>query len=221
MSEFQSAVGDALPFPPPPNYLKELFRVLTLETNRATFACGGELEIQLQPNRDEAGNLSPRIKASIDEQLAVIKPVTIRFGASGSGQTLTLPATNDQFLEGLLSACAPATFGREGKDVYDETYRKAIKLDTTEFVTDFSPYEAGIIDIIAQLLLPSISTDKFGIRAELYKLNAYRAPSGHFRPHVDTPRGEDQIGSLVVCLHTAFEVEFEASLPSRMKLTDM
>jgi len=191
MSNPASSIDDTLPYPPPPNYLKELFRVLTLETTRATFACGGELSIQLQPNRDEAGNLSPRIKASVDEQLAVIRPVTIRFGPSGTGQTLLLPAANDEALEGLLSACAPATFGREGKDVYDEDYRKATKLDSTEFVTDFSPYEAGIIDIIAQLLLPSVSTDKFGIRAELYKLNAYRAPSGHFRPHVDTPRGED------------------------------
>ena len=130
-------------------------------------------------------------------------------------KTPILPAINDEALEGLLSACAPATFGREGKDVYDEEYRKAIKLDTTEFATDFSPYEAGIIDIIAQLLLPSINADKFGIRAELYKLNAYRAPSGHFRPHVDTPRGEDQIGSLVVCLPTAFEGEHDQEPPAR------
>ena len=28
----------------------------------------------------------------------------------------------------------------------------------------------------------------------------YSAPSGKFRPHVDTPRGPTQFGSLVVCL---------------------
>jgi len=127
------------------------------------------------------------------------------------------PPSTIKLLEGLLTACAPATFGRNGKDVYDEDYRKAIKLDTTEFATDFSPYETGIIDIIAQLLLPSVNTDKFGIRAELYKLNAYRAPSGHFRPHVDTPRGEDQIGSLVVCLPTIFKGKFDLLLPSWVK----
>jgi hypothetical protein len=44
-----------------------------------------------------------------------------------------------------------------------------------------------------------------GIRAELYKLNFYSGPSGQFRAHVDTPRSETQIGSLVVCLPSEFE----------------
>ena len=44
-----------------------------------------------------------------------------------------------------------------------------------------------------------------GIRAELYKLNVYSGPSGLFRPHVDTPRSEVQIGSLVVCLPVPFD----------------
>lgn len=44
-----------------------------------------------------------------------------------------------------------------------------------------------------------------GIRAELYKLNIYSGPSGRFEAHVDTPRSETQIGSLVVCLPSDFE----------------
>jgi hypothetical protein len=44
-----------------------------------------------------------------------------------------------------------------------------------------------------------------GIRAELYKLNVYSGPSGHFKPHVDTPRSGMQVGSLVVCLPVAFQ----------------
>lgn len=43
-----------------------------------------------------------------------------------------------------------------------------------------------------------------GIRAELYKLNVYSGPSGHFKSHVDTPRSDMQIGSLVVCLPVEF-----------------
>jgi len=39
-------------------------------------------------------------------------------------------------------------------------------------------------------------------RAELYKLHVYGA-GDFFKPHVDTPRGEDNFGSLVVCLPTA------------------
>ena len=44
-----------------------------------------------------------------------------------------------------------------------------------------------------------------GIRAELYKLNVYSGPSGMFKAHVDTPRSDDQVGSLVVALPVAFE----------------
>ncbi|GAB7332510.1 hypothetical protein MBLNU13_g04301t2 [Cladosporium sp. NU13] len=41
--------------------------------------------------------------------------------------------------------------------------------------------------------------------AELYKLNVYSAPNGKFKPHVDTPRSEYQIGSLVVSLPSPHE----------------
>ena len=50
-----------------------------------------------------------------------------------------------------------------------------------------------------------------GLRAELYKLNAYSGPSGMFRAHVDTPRGETHAGSLVVGLPVAFEGEHNSS----------
>lgn len=188
--------------------------------------------------------------------------------------------------------------------MYDEQYRKATKLDTEDFLADFCPYETGIIDIVQQLLMPSVNCkvtgvapeelqenlpilkadvellhaamegsteldsmtvteiltsrspvdlasimrlyeakyeetlddvlmqrlrgvdldlldelveaheedDKtqsaemnLGIRAELYKLNVYSGPSGKFRAHVDTPRSETQVGSLVVCLPSEFE----------------
>lgn len=75
-----------------------------------------------------------------------------------------------QTLELLIKTCQPATFGLGSKDVYDENYRKAIKLDETDFSTNFNPYVAGIIDAIGQALLPS-GHEQRGIRAELYKLN--------------------------------------------------
>jgi hypothetical protein len=61
--------------------------------------------------------------------------------------------------------------------------------------------------------VPSVSCEKqtkheladMGIRAELYKLNVYSGPSGMFKAHIDTPRSESQIGSLVVCLPSEFE----------------
>ncbi|KAJ2980851.1 hypothetical protein NUW58_g6836 [Xylaria curta] len=92
-------------------------------------------------------------------------------------------------------------------DTYDESYRRALKMDPTAFCTTFDPYSVGIIDAVAQVLLPSVSgsTTHRGVRAELYKLNVYSGPSGRFKPHVDTPRSSSQFGSLVVCLPVEHE----------------
>lgn len=76
-------------------------------------------------------------------------------------------------LQLLLKDMQPATFGRGNKDVLDESYRKALKMDTERFLTNFNPYQAGIIDTIAQALLPPLRHNKHGryVKAELYKLN--------------------------------------------------
>lgn len=73
----------------------------------------------------------------------------------------------------LVEDCQPASFGYKGEDVIDESYRKAAKLDCTAFSTDFCPYKLGIIDTIAQVLLPNAGSDlgTKGVKAELYKLN--------------------------------------------------
>ena len=83
-------------------------------------------------------------------------------------------------LEQLLQSCAPATFGRENKDVLDESYRKAGKLDRSQFSVDFHPHDFGIIDTINQILLPQVSPGFMkgreqhrGVMAELYKLNVF------------------------------------------------
>ena len=130
-------------------------------------------------------------------------PIQIRFGDSGSYNILTLPIKDADAggVEALLAACSPASFGRGGQDVFDESYRRATKLDVEKFLSSFCPYTTGIMDVVAQLLLPSaVGSEPRGVKAELYKLNVYSAPSGMFKAHVDTPRSASQIGSLVVCL---------------------
>jgi hypothetical protein len=84
-------------------------------------------------------------------------------------------------LEALVKDCQPASFGYKGDDILDETYRKAAKLDRSEFSVDFCPYEAGIIDTVAQLLMPNSGTGATtsGVCAELYKLNV-----GEDLPHL-------------------------------------
>ncbi len=76
-------------------------------------------------------------------------------------------------LAALQQDCQPASFGYQGKDVHDETYRKASKMDRSAFSSDFCPYELGIVNTIAQVLLPEKSEGfrTSGVRAELYKLN--------------------------------------------------
>lgn len=78
------------------------------------------------------------------------------------GRVVTLAVQDvavETALHHLINDCTPATFGRNGKDVYDESYRRAGALGAEHFMTDFCPHEAGIIDIITQLLLPLIVGD--------------------------------------------------------------
>ncbi|KAG9308531.1 hypothetical protein JVU11DRAFT_11875 [Chiua virens] len=108
---------------------------------------------------------------------------------------LDLAHATTEELEALSQACEPATFGLNNKDVLDETYRKAGKLDLDEFATLFDPRSLGIHDVIERDLL---ATDQ-AVEFELYKLNVY-GKDGFFKAHQDTPRGDSMFGSLVVVL---------------------
>ena len=136
------------------------------------------------------------------------KEICVRFNNDGKVNEITLPLENGatSSLEALLAACSPATFGRDGKDVLDESYRKAGKLDATKFATTFYPCSTGMIAIVNQLLLPKVAGgESRNIKAELYKLNVYSGPSGKFESHVDTPRALSQICSLVIALPVAHQ----------------
>ncbi|KAF4618639.1 hypothetical protein D9613_009832 [Agrocybe pediades] len=120
-----------------------------------------------------------------------------------SAQVIDFMNTTDEELSRLSLACQPASFGRNQEDVYDESYRKAGKLDVNHFATAFNPSESGIIDMAHELLFPSGNEER-SIKAQLYKLNVY-GPGSFFKSHVDTPRGDDMFGSLVVVLPTKHE----------------
>ncbi|KAF5572387.1 hypothetical protein FPANT_13125 [Fusarium pseudoanthophilum] len=132
--------------------------------------------------------------------------ITIRWDKLGRGHTLKLPLDKDPAAQDafntLLADCQPATFGIGSQEVLDEEYRKAGKMNTEDFCTNFNPYEYGIVDTINQALAQASVADArgLGVKAELYKLNVYSGPSGKFKPHVDTPRSDRQMGSLVVSL---------------------
>ena len=126
-------------------------------------------------------------------------------------------------LDPLITACDPATFGRGNEMVSDESYRKAVKMDISDFAIQLDLVGSGIIRTLEDRLLQG-ETEKMCIRAELYKLNVYgdlcrdaspvSSPlillhhldkGGFFKPHKDTPRGPDMFGSLVVIYPTAHE----------------
>ncbi|KAL8713129.1 MAG: hypothetical protein Q9220_002650 [cf. Caloplaca sp. 1 TL-2023] len=171
--------------------LRNLSAAVNGQAATATFACGGSVE----------GRVT--LRWDVDDQLQQHK---ITFPLAKTETTL------QQTLTELVQRCQPATFGLGDRDVLDEKYRKAGKLDNTAFSTDFHPHDFGIVDAVQQILMPSTlakageaNVDSYGVRAELYKLNIYSAPSGKFLSHVDTPRGHTQFGSLVVCLPCAHE----------------
>ena len=67
--------------------------------------------------------------------------------------------------------------------------------------TSFELSNTNVLKKIEAILVSDRS-----IRAEFYKLNIYCGPNGHFKPHLDTPRSDSMLGSLVVCLSTSFAV---------------
>lgn len=66
--------------------------------------------------------------------------------------------TTHSFKTSSQPATPPPSAAR-GQDVYDSTYRRAGALGPADFMTDFCPYETGILDIVTQLLLPPIVGD--------------------------------------------------------------
>ncbi|KAH7074267.1 hypothetical protein FB567DRAFT_572874 [Paraphoma chrysanthemicola] len=189
--------------------IDEVTQALSNVLDQSKYACGGAIDcrkpdaMQSFPVLDNPGHPGP----TQDPNQALADPIVIRWDAASSVRKIAFPLSifdpshgTMYSLEKLVQATEPASFGFEGQDVLDETYRKASKLDTTAFSTNFCPYEVGIIDEVGQTLFPRLRGTFQGIRAELYKLNIYQAPSGFFKPHIDTPRSELQFGSLVVCL---------------------
>ena len=76
-------------------------------------------------------------------------------------------------LDQLTVACEPATFGHGTEDVYDETYRKARRVDSQNFSTQLDPVGSGLLQTIETQLAPTQAKKPMSIKAEIYKLNVY------------------------------------------------
>ena len=157
--------------------LQDLSAAVNGQAAAATFACGGSVPI-VEP--------AAMANSSHSEPIRTCSPITLRYDAGSSASAKSKisfplspnPEESQSMLDGLINGCQPATFGLEGKDVLDESYRKATKLEASAFSTSFHPHDCGIIESIQQILLPStipggqaIGIGPQGARAELYNLN--------------------------------------------------
>ena len=88
----------------------------------------------------------------------------------GITRVIDFNEATDEQLAALAEACQPASFGIAQKDVLDESYRKAGKLECADFATQFCPY-TSIVDKIKGALLQG--RDSTNIDVEMYKLNVY------------------------------------------------
>ena len=79
---------------------------------------------------------------------------------------------SEDALAHLAQACDSASFGRNGEDVHDESYRKAGKLDMGAFSVNLDLEKNGLMNVIRDNLLDGKNSQKT-ILAELYKLNVY------------------------------------------------
>ncbi|KAI4520521.1 hypothetical protein GGG16DRAFT_63778 [Schizophyllum commune] len=107
-------------------------------------------------------------------------------------------------LQALSEACQPASFGMNDTNVYDESYRKARKMDASDFAAKFDPEALGLLDSIWPDFLSDGGDTNQRVICELYKLNVYDQDS-FFKAHKDTPRSDTMFGSLVVIFPTPHE----------------
>lgn len=171
MATSQSESPQTSPDPVTAGLLDKMREELGRQDEKAIFTCGSTIPIT---KPDETLRIEDTKFPSASE------PITIRWDpaspetpASQAKVVLPLDRDSQRSLQKLVSALEPASFGYHGKNVFDETYRKALKMDTTQFASTFNPYKFGIIDSIAQMRLPTTSESDLarGLRAELYKLN--------------------------------------------------
>ncbi|ERF68495.1 hypothetical protein EPUS_05634 [Endocarpon pusillum Z07020] len=189
--------------------LAQLDKAMTHYQLTNSFSCGGSLEVRLGTHYSDF--------TITKKPVMCFRPIVFWCKGSVSKHTTidcswTTSRNWENSLDELVQDCSPATFGCDGENIFDEKIRKAGVLDAASFSTNFNPYDFGIVDAVAQELLPGLAragkqpaVERWGVVAELYKLNVYSAPSGMFKPHVDTPRGRTHFGSLVVALPTDFQ----------------
>lgn len=130
------------------NRLRRLAAAVDGQAAAATFACGGSVLI------------SSCLRTDVNDDDGTVPCLQLRWDTKdGAGAKVRFPLTAEDHegLQKLVEACQPASFGLGSKEVLDQSYLKAGKLDRSKFFTDSHPHDCGIIGSIRQILLPSMT----------------------------------------------------------------
>jgi hypothetical protein len=121
------------------------------------------------------------------------------------GFDFPLSNTGLQTVDALKAFCHPASFGRGTENVFDATYRNALAIEKTCFMTDLlARPDCDIADRVRSVVFtPDDIENNHQVTFEPVKFNIY-GEGGFFKKHRDTPYSSSHFGSLVVCLPNAF-----------------
>lgn len=172
--------------------IERLSELICTQQSKTSFTCGGSIAVRTGKNDSDTSwvtNPTEPIHSS---------PINIFWASKRKGKVnkVTLPIKGDgdsdkmSKLRKLVGDCSPASFGRGQKEVLDETYWRAGKMDLEDFATSFHPADFGLIQHVEQTLLPSVLSDSEnsfqakGLIAELYKLNVKKSETHHLILHV-------------------------------------
>ena len=106
-------------------------------------------------------------------------------------------------VEELLKYCSPAPFGdlRKMKTVLDSEVRLAYEIEIERFKIDSSARGLEVVPegICVEKHIEDTLTPGRYVKLDRYKVNVY-SEGGFFKPHADSPSGDEMIGTLVLCL---------------------
>ena len=141
------------------------------------------------------------ITNSQTQSVHTIQPAQANSSTDGYGSAATTKLLERQAedLKDLVAEMPQASFGHGKQTKQDKSVRDALQLSGKDFEINISDQQLeSILTQVKENLL--LETD---IVAELYSLNVYQK-GGKFLKHKDTPRGDDMIGTLLICLPSLF-----------------
>lgn len=119
------------------------------------------------------GDLTPDLDEQYGGARMVARSVSLRWGKDNAGRVLTLPTLDSEdeaALQQLVADCEPATFGRGGKDIYDEYYRRAGKLDVEVSSHKMRRSSGTIAMDLMKFTIEDIANDLLlGVRPPLFR----------------------------------------------------